>query len=81
MNWRHVRGRSRVGVMLVRKGEDSLMKGVLECVKTTAIGGLIVILPVAVAVMVLAKLVGVLLAVLRPVAAELPGGAPFSLVV
>jgi uncharacterized membrane protein len=56
------------------------MKGLIEFAKMTVIGGLLVILPVAVAGMVLAKIVGLLLAVLRPVAAELPGGSHFAMV-
>ena len=53
------------------------MKVLAEFTKTTLIGGVLVILPIYVAVLLLAKAVSGLLALLTPVTAQLPAGVQF----
>jgi uncharacterized membrane protein len=53
------------------------MKTLAEFFKTTLIGGVLVILPVYVAILLLAKMVAGLLALLAPVTAGLPAGLQF----
>ena len=53
------------------------MKVLAEFTKTTLIGGVLVILPIYVAVLLLAKAVNGLLALLTPVTAQLPAGVQF----
>lgn len=53
------------------------MKALAEFFKTTLIGGVLVILPVYVAVLLLAKMVGGLLALLAPVTAGIPASFQF----
>lgn len=53
------------------------MKTLAEFFKTTLIGGVLVILPVYVAILLLAKMVGGLLALLAPVTAGIPAGLQF----
>ena len=50
------------------------MRGTLGFLKTTVIGGLLVIVPVAAVVGFAAKMIGTLFAALDPVASRLPGG-------
>lgn len=53
------------------------MKALAEFFKTTLIGGVLVILPVYIAVLLLAKMVGGLLALLAPVTAGIPASVQF----
>ena len=53
------------------------MKVLAEFTKTTLIGGVLVILPIYIAVLLLAKAVKGLLALLTPVTAQLPAGVQF----
>ena len=53
------------------------MKTLAEFTKTTLIGGVLIILPIYVAVLLLAKAVKGLLALLAPVAEQLPAGVQF----
>ena len=53
------------------------MKTLAEFTKTTLIGGVLIILPIYVAVLLLAKAVKGLLALLAPVTAQLPAGVEF----
>jgi uncharacterized membrane protein len=53
------------------------MKTVAEFTKTTLIGGVLIILPIYIAVLLLAKTVKGLLALLAPVAAQIPAGVEF----
>lgn len=50
------------------------MNGMLGFVKTTVIGGLLVIVPVVAALGFAAKMIGTVLAALEPIASRLPGG-------
>ena len=53
------------------------MKGLAELIKTTLIGGLLVVLPIYLSVLLLAKTLGGLLALLSPVTAAIPVDARF----
>jgi uncharacterized membrane protein len=53
------------------------MKTLAEFVKTTLIGGVLIILPIYIAVLLLAKMVNGLLALLAPVTAQIPAGVEF----
>ena len=53
------------------------MKTLAEFTKTTLIGGLLIILPVYIAVLLLAKTVKALLALLEPVTAQVPASVEF----
>lgn len=57
------------------------MKTLAEFTKTTLIGGVLIILPIYVAVLLLAKTVRGLLALLAPVTAQIPAGVEFRQVV
>ena len=51
------------------------MKGLAELIKTTLIGGLLVVLPIYLSVLLLAKTLGGLLSLLSPVTAAIPADA------
>jgi uncharacterized membrane protein len=53
------------------------MKTLAEFTKTTLIGGVLIILPIYLAVLLLAKMVKSLLALLAPVTAQIPAGVEF----
>jgi uncharacterized membrane protein len=53
------------------------MKGLAELLKTTLIGGLLVVLPIYLSILLLAKTLGGVLALLSPVTAAIPAGAQF----
>ena len=57
------------------------MKTLAEFVKTTLIGGLLVILPIYVSFILLAKTLGGILALLSPVTAAIPAGVQFRQVI
>jgi uncharacterized membrane protein len=57
------------------------MKAVLDFIRTTVIGGLLVIVPVVITFEVLARLVHILIAALRPLTDWLPPWMPFANVV
>ena len=57
------------------------MKGLAELIKTTLIGGLLVVLPIYLSVLLLAKTVGGLLSLLAPVTAAIPADARFRQVI
>ena len=53
------------------------MKGLAELTKTTLIGGLLVVLPAYLSILLLAKSLSALLSLLSPVTAAIPAGAQF----
>src|SRR5512134_1969593 len=53
------------------------MKTLAEFTRTTLIGGVLIILPIYLAVLLLAKMVKSLLALLAPVTAQIPAGVEF----
>jgi uncharacterized membrane protein len=57
------------------------MKGLAELIKTTLIGGLLVILPIYLSILLVAKLLASVLALLSPVTAAIPASAQFRQVV
>jgi uncharacterized membrane protein len=57
------------------------MKALAEFTKTTLIGGVLIILPIYIAVLLLAKTVNGLLALLEPLVAHIPAGVEFRRVV
>jgi uncharacterized membrane protein len=57
------------------------MRGLAELTKTTLIGGLLVVLPIYLSVLLLAKTLSGVLALLAPVTAAVPAGAQFRQVV
>ena len=57
------------------------MKGLAELTKTTLIGGLLVVLPIYLSVLLLAKTLAGVLALLSPVTAAIPAGAQFRHVI
>jgi uncharacterized membrane protein len=57
------------------------MKGLAELTKTTLIGGLLVVLPIYLAILLLAKTLKGILALLSPVTATIPAGAQFRQVI
>ena len=57
------------------------MKGLAELTKTTLIGGLLVVLPIYVSVLLLAKTLAAIFALLAPVTAAIPAGAQFRQVI
>ena len=57
------------------------MKGLAELIKTTLIGGLLVVLPIYLSVLLLAKTLGGLLSLLSPVTAAIPADARFRQVI
>jgi uncharacterized membrane protein len=64
-----------------RRGGAQQMKTLAEFTKTTLIGGVLIILPIYVAVLLLAKAVKGLLALLAPVTAQIPADVEFRQVV
>ena len=57
------------------------MKGLAELTKMTLIGGLFVVLPIYLAVLLLVKMLTGVLALLSPVTAAIPAGAQFRQVI
>ena len=57
------------------------MKGLAELIKTTLIGGLLVVLPIYLSVLLLAKTLGGLLSLLSPVTAAIPADARFRQII
>jgi uncharacterized membrane protein len=57
------------------------MKGLAELTKTTLIGGLLVVLPIYLSVLLLAKTLAGVLALLSPVTSAIPAGAQFRHVI
>src|SRR5512147_2697978 len=57
------------------------MKTLAEFTKTTLIGGVVIILPIYVAVLLLAKAVNGLMALLAPVTAQIPAGVQFRQII
>jgi uncharacterized membrane protein len=57
------------------------MKGLAELTKTTLIGGLLVVLPIYLSILLLAKTLSGILALLSPVAAAIPAGGQFRQVI
>ena len=57
------------------------MKTLAEFAKTTLIGGVLIILPIYVAVLLLAKAVNGLMALLAPVTAQIPAGVEFRQII
>jgi uncharacterized membrane protein len=53
------------------------MKGLAELTKTTLIGGLLVVLPIYLSILLLAKSLSAIVALLSPVTAAIPAGAQF----
>jgi uncharacterized membrane protein len=57
------------------------MKGLAELTKTTLIGGLLVVLPIYLSILLLAKTLSGIFALLSPVTAAIPAGAQFRQVI
>jgi uncharacterized membrane protein len=57
------------------------MKGLAELTKTTLIGGLLVVLPIYLSILLLAKTLSGVLALLSPVTAAIPAGVQFRQVI
>ncbi len=57
------------------------MKGLAELTKTTLIGGLLVVLPIYLSILLLAKTLAAIFALLSPVTAAIPAGAQFRQVI
>ena len=57
------------------------MKGLAELTKTTLIGGLLVVLPIYLSILLLAKTLAGVLALLAPVTAAIPAGGQFPQVI
>ena len=57
------------------------MKGLAELIKTTLIGGLLVVLPIYLSILLVAKMLASVLALLSPVTAAIPASAQFRQVV
>jgi uncharacterized membrane protein len=57
------------------------MKGLAEITKTTLIGGLLVVLPIYLSILLLAKTLAAIFALLSPVTAAIPAGAQFRQVI
>lgn len=57
------------------------MKSLIEFIKTTIIGGLLVLLPIGLLVLIVAKAISGAMAVIGPIAAQLPTGTRFSNVI
>ena len=53
------------------------MKGLAELTKTTLIGGLLIVLPIYLSILMVAKTLSVIVALLAPVTATIPAGAQF----
>ena len=57
------------------------MKGLAELTKTTLIGGLLVVLPIYLSILLLAKTLAAIFALLSPVTAAIPAGTQFRQVI
>src|SRR4030095_7906348 len=57
------------------------MKGLAELTKTTLIGGLLVVLPISLSILLLAKTLSGVLALLSPVTVAIPAGGQFRQVI
>jgi len=57
-----------------RRREESNVRGVLDFLKTTVIGGLLVIVPVVAVVALVGRMIASFFAALEPIASRLPGG-------
>ncbi len=57
------------------------MKGLAEFTKTTLVGGVLIILPIYVSILLLVKTVAALVALIAPVTAQLPAGLQFRQVI
>ena len=57
------------------------MKGLAELTKTTLIGGVLIVLPIYLSILMLAKTLSVIVALLAPVTATIPAGAQFRQVI
>ncbi len=57
------------------------MKGLAELTKTTLIGGLLVVLPIYLSILLMAKTLAAIVALLSPVTATIPAGAQFRQVI
>ena len=57
------------------------MKGLAELTKTTLIGGLLIVLPIYLSILLLAKTLAAIFALLSPVTAAIPAGAQFRQVI
>ena len=57
------------------------MRGLAELTKTTLIGGLLVVLPIYLSILLLAKTVAAIFALLSPITAAIPAGAQFRQVI
>ena len=57
------------------------MKGLAELTKTTLVGGLLVVLPIYLSILLLAKTLAAIFALLSPVTAAIPAGAQFRQVI
>jgi len=53
------------------------MKGLAELTKTTLIGGVLIVLPIYLSILMVAKTLSVIVALLAPVTATIPAGAQF----
>src|SRR6185436_13717528 len=70
----------RVGVNL-GAWEDCRMKGLAELTKTTLIGGLLVVLPIYVSVLLMAKTLAAIFALLSPITAAIPASTHFRQII
>jgi uncharacterized membrane protein len=61
----------------IAEWEECNMKGLAELIKTTLIGGLLVVLPIYLSILLLAKTLSGVLALLAPVTAAIPAGREF----
>jgi uncharacterized membrane protein len=57
------------------------MRGLAELIKTTLIGGLLVVLPIYLSILLVAKTLSGVLALLSPITAAIPAGAQFRQVI
>jgi uncharacterized membrane protein len=57
------------------------MKGLAELTKTTLIGGLLVVLPIYISILLLLKTLAGIVALLSPITAAIPAGAQFRQVI
>jgi uncharacterized membrane protein len=57
------------------------MKGLAEFAKTTLIGGVLIVLPIYLSILLLAKTLSAIVALLSPVTAAIPAGAEFRQVI
>jgi len=57
------------------------MKGLAELTKTTLVGGVLIVLPIYLSILMVAKTLSVIVALLAPVTATIPAGAQFRQVI